>query len=152
MYKIMFVCHGNICRSPMAEFLMKDLVKRLGREEEFEIASSAVSTEEIWGNVGNPVYPPAKAELKKLGITCEGKRAQLLTERDGEYYDLLLCMDESNVRRAQRIVGNKNAAKCKKLLSYAGGGDVADPWYTRDFTATYQDIMRGMDGLLKTLR
>ncbi len=151
MYKIMFVCHGNICRSPMAEFLMKDLVKKLGRESEFEIASSAVSTEEIWGSVGNPVYPPAKAELKKHGISCEGKRAQLLTAKDGEYYDLLLCMDESNVRRAQRIVGSKYADKCKKLLFYAGGGDVADPWYTRDFTATYQDIMRGLEGLLKTL-
>ena len=151
MYKVMFVCHGNICRSPMAEFLFKDMVKRLGREDEFEIASSAVSTEEIWGGVGNPVYPPAKAELKKHGISCEGKRAQLLTKEDGEYYDLLLCMDESNVRRAQKIVGEKNGTKCKKLLSYAGGGDVADPWYTRDFTATYLDIMRGLKGLMGTL-
>ena len=151
MYKIMFVCHGNICRSPMAEFLFKDMVKRLGRENEFEIASSAVSTEEIWGGVGNPVYPPAKAELQKHGISCEGKRAQLLTKADGEYYDLLLCMDESNVRRAQKIVGEKNMVKCKKLLSYAGDGDVADPWYTRDFSATYLDIMKGLEGLLASL-
>ena len=151
MYKIMFVCHGNICRSPMAEFLMKDLVKKLERETEFEIASSAVSTEEIWNGVGNPVYLPAKAELAKHGISCAGKRAQLLTREDGEYYDLLLCMDESNVRRAQKIVGTKNADKCKKLLSYAGeNGDVADPWYTRDFTATYRDIMRGLEFLLKS--
>lgn len=149
MYKIMFVCHGNICRSPMAEFLLRDTVKKLGREEEFEIASSAVSTEEIWNGVGNPVYPPARAELRKHGITCEGKRARLLTKEDGEYYDLLLCMDESNIRRAQRIVGDRNAGKCKKLLSLAGGsGDVADPWYTGDFTATYRDIMRGIEGLL----
>lgn len=148
----MFVCHGNICRSPMAEFLLKDMVKKLGREGEFEIASSAVSTEEIWNGIGNPVYPPAKAELKKHGISCEGKRAQLLTQADGEYYDLLLCMDESNVRRAQKIVGARNAAKCKKLLSYAGeSDDVADPWYTRDFTATYLDIMKGLKFLLKAL-
>ena len=152
MTKIMFVCHGNICRSPMAEFLFKDMVKRLRRENEFEIASSAVSTEEIWGGVGNPVYPPAKAELQKHGVSCEGKRAQLLTKADGEYYDLLLCMDESNVRRAQKIVGERYAAKCKKLLSYAGEkGDVADPWYTRDFSATYLDIMKGLEGLIASL-
>ncbi len=151
MYKIMFVCHGNICRSPMAEFLMKDLVEKLGRADEFEIASSAVSTEEIRENVGNPVYPPAKAELLKHGVSCEGKRARLLTEGDGEYYDLLLCMDDSNVRRARKIVRAKDGEKCKKLLEYAGGGNVADPWYTGDFTATYRDIMRGLEGLLKTL-
>lgn len=151
MYKIMFVCHGNICRSPMAEFIFKDMVKKLGRAEEFDVASSAVSTEEIWNGVGNPVYPPAKTELQKHGISCEGKRAQLLTEADGEYYDLLLCMDESNVRRARKIVGAKNAEKCKKLLDFAGGGEVADPWYTGDFTATYQDLVKGLEGLLKTL-
>ena len=136
----------------MAEFLLKDMVKKLGRESEFEISSSAVSTEEIWNGVGNSVYPPAKAELAKHGISCAGKRAQLLTKADGEYYDLLLCMDESNVKRAQRIVGVENAAKCKKLLSYAGeNGDVADPWYTRNFTATYQDIMRGLESLLNVI-
>mgnify|MGYP003473441814 CR=1 FL=1 len=151
MYKIMFVCHGNICRSPMAEFIYKDMVKKLGRAGEFDVASSAVSTEEIWNGVGNPVYPPAKTELQKHGIFCEGKRAQLLTEADGEYYDLLLCMDESNVRRARKIVGAKNAEKCKKLLDFAGGGEVADPWYTGNFTATYQDLVKGLEGLLKTL-
>lgn len=151
MYKIMFVCHGNICRSPMAEFIFKDMVKKLGRAGEFDVASSAVSTEEIWNGVGNPVYPPAKTELQKHGISCEGKRAQLLTEADGEYYDLLLCMDESNVRRARKIVGAKNAEKCKKLLDFAGGGEVADPWYTGNFTATYQDLVKGLEGLLKTL-
>lgn len=151
MYKIMFVCHGNICRSPMAEFIFKDMVKKLGRAGEFDVASSAVSTEEIWNGVGNPVYPPAKTELQKHGIFCEGKRAQLLTEADGEYYDLLLCMDESNVRRARKIVGAKNAEKCKKLPDFAGGGEVADPWYTGNFTATYQDLVKGLEGLLKTL-
>ena len=152
MYKIMFICHGNICRSPMAEFVCKEMVKKMGREKEFEIASSAVSTEEIWGNVGNLVYPPAKAELAKHGISCEGKRAQLLTAKDGEYYDYLLCMDASNVRRAKKIVGERNGKKCQKLLSYAGEtGDVADPWYTRDFGATYRDVVRGIEGLLKDL-
>lgn len=151
MYKIMFVCHGNICRSPMAEFIFKDRVKKFGREEEFEASSAAVSTEEIWNGVGNLVYPPAKAELAKHGISCEGKRAQLLRECDGEYYDLLICMDESNVRRAKKIVGVKNANKCKKLLEFADGGEVADPWYTGNFTATYQDLVKGIEGLLKTL-
>ena len=152
MYKIMFVCHGNICRSPMAEFMLKDLVSKQGKAEEFFIESSAVSTEEIWNGIGNPVYPPAKAELKKHGIDCAGKRARLLTEADGGYYDLLLCMDESNLRRAKRIVGEKNAEKCKKLLFFAGTDeDVADPWYTGNFDLTYRDIARGLEGLLKTI-
>ena len=152
MHKIMFVCHGNICRSPMAEFIMKDKVETLGRGGEFFIASSAVSTEEIWNGVGNPVYPPAREELKKHGISCAGKRAKLLTKEDGEEYELLLCMDESNLRRAKKIVGEENAYKCQKLLSFVGeNGSVADPWFTRDFTAAYNDIQRGLEGLLKTL-
>lgn len=153
MYRVMFVCHGNICRSPMAEFLFKDMVKKAGREAEFEIASSAVSSEEIWNGIGNPVYPPAKAELARHGVSCGGKRARLLTAADGEKYDLFLCMDDSNVRRAKYILGAKHADKCQKLLSYAGeNGDVADPWYTRDFTATYRDIMRGLENLLIALK
>ncbi len=153
MHKIMFVCHGNICRSPMAEFQCKALTERLGIAKDFEIASSAVSTEEIWNGIGNPVYPPAKAELAKHGIACNGKRARLLTAKDGEYYDLLLCMDESNLRRARRIVGEKNAHKCQKLLTFADEqGDVADPWYTGNFTTTYTDIERGITGLLSHLK
>ena len=152
MHKIMFVCHGNICRSPMAEFMFKDLVEKAGRSSEFQIASCAVSTEEIWNGVGNPVYPPAKAELKKHGISCEGKRARLLTAKDGEEYDLFLCMDDSNLQRAKRILGIKNGEKCKKLLSYAGeNGNVADPWYTGDFSVTYYDIARALHGLLENL-
>ena len=147
----MFVCHGNICRSPMAEFLCKDLLKKQGREKEFTIASSAVSTEEIYRGVGNPVYPPAREELRKHGILCEGKRARLLTKEDAEEYDLFLCMDEGNLRRAKAILGEKHENKCKKLMSYAGGGDVADPWYTGDFSKTYQDLARGIAGLLKEL-
>lgn len=150
MRKIMFVCHGNICRSPMAEFLMKDLVKKAGREEEFFIDSCAVSHETVWNGEGEPVYPPAKALLSSLGIDCSSKRSKVLTEKDGENYDLFLCMDDSNVARAKRILG-KHGDKCKKLLSYAGEkGDVADPWYTRDFQAAYRDIMRGLTGLMET--
>lgn len=145
MHKVMFVCHGNICRSPMAEFLMKDLVEKAGRAEEFDIASTAVSSEEIWGGVGNPVYAPVKSLLLKKGISCAGKRAKLLTKTDGEIYDYLLCMDESNVRRAKQIVGEKNAKKCVKLLSFTGADeDVADPWWTRDFQEAYEDIYRGV--------
>ena len=145
----MFVCHGNICRSPMAEFLFKDMVKKAGRENEFEIASCAVSDEEVWGGIGNPVYPPVKKLLAQKGISCEGKRATVLTAADGEKYDLFLCMDDSNVRRAKGILGAKNAEKCKKILSLAGeSGNVADPWYTRDFQAAYEDIMRGLRALL----
>ena len=148
--KIMFVCHGNICRSPMAEFLLKDILQKQNLQDKYIVASSAVSTEEIFNGIGNPVYPPAKKLLASLNISCEGKRAKLLTKEDGEYYDLLLCMDDSNVIRAKRIVGEKNADKVKKLLSYAGdSGDVADPWYTRDFQTTYKDIMRGLNGLLE---
>ena len=152
MYKIMFVCLGNICRSPMAEFMFKDMVEKAGRAAEFYIQSSAVSDENVWNGVGAPVYAPAKAELAKHGISCEGYRAQVLTATDGDEYDLFLCMDDSNVRRARAILGAKNADKCKKLLSYAGDdGDVADPWYTRNFAITYQDLTRGLEGLLKTL-
>ena len=152
MYKIMFVCLGNICRSPMAELLLKDMVAKMGRKHEFEIASSATSDENVWNGVGAPVYGPIKSLLERKGISCAGKRAQVLKKTDGEYYDLFLCMDDNNVRNARRILGEKNAHKCKKLLSYAGETeDVADPWYTRDFETAYEDIQRGLDGLLDSL-
>ena len=148
-YKIMFVCHGNICRSPMAEFVFKDMVNKAGRTD-FEIASCAVSSEEIWGGVGNPVYPPVKALLKQKGIFCDGKRAVKLQPSDGEKYHLFLCMDESNLRRAKSILGERYAEKCKKLLSLLGSDeDVADPWYTRDFEQAYRDIERGCRKLLE---
>ena len=148
----MFVCLGNICRSPMAELLLKHMVEKMGRKHEFEIASSATSDENVWNGVGAPVYGPIKTLLERKGISCAGKRAQVLKKTDGEYYDLFLCMDDNNVRNARRILGEKNAHKCKKLLSYAGEtGDVADPWYTRDFEKAYEDIQRGLDGLLDSL-
>lgn len=152
MYKIMFVCLGNICRSPMAEYMLKDMVKKQGRSDDFYIESSATSDENVWKGVGSPVYPPAKAKLKSVGISCEDKRAQVLTARHGDTFDLFICMDDSNVRNAKRILGVKNEHKCVKLLSFAGEeGSVADPWYTGDFEATYRDISRGLNGLLQTL-
>lgn len=150
MIKIMFVCHGNICRSPMAEFLMKDMVKKAGREKDFLIESSAVSAEEIWGDVGNPVYRPVQALLAKQGISCDGKRATQLMFSDGDKYDLFLCMDDSNLRRAKSILGAKNAQKCKKMLSVIDeSGDVADPWYTRDFEQSYREIKSVCERLLE---
>ena len=152
MRKIMFVCLGNICRSPMAEYMLKDIVKKQGRSDDFYIESSATSDENVWNGVGSPVYPPAKAKLKSVGISCEDKRAQVLTASHGDIFDLFMCMDDSNVRNAKRILGAKNAHKCVKLLSFVGEeGSVADPWYTGDFEATYRDIGRGLNGLLQTL-
>ena len=133
----------------MAEFVLKDLAKKAGREREFSIASCATSTEEIWGDIGNPVYPPVKALLSRLGIVCEGKRAVLLTRADGEKYDLFLGMDDNNLRRMKGILGEKYADKCHKLLEYTGiGGNVADPWYTRDFETTYRYVYAACQALL----
>ena len=143
MVKILFVCHGNICRSPMAEFVMKDLVKKTGRSGEFHIASAAVSREEI----GNPVYPPARRELAKHGIACEGHRAHQITEAELEGYDRIYYMDASNARYLRRLFGDK-AAKCQPLLNH----DVADPWYTGDFTETWNDVLSGCERILEELR
>ena len=152
MIKIMFVCHGNICRSPMAEFVLKDTVKKAGRENEFVIASSATSTEEIWGGVGNPVYPPARDELKKHGISCEGKRAVQVKKSDYENYDYLICMDENNMRNIRRIIGSDPEDKVVKLLSFTGENrNVADPWYSGDFETCYRDIYNGCKALLEKL-
>lgn len=148
----MFVCHGNICRSPMAEFIFRKMVKERGLGESFSAYSSATSTEEIWGDVGNPVYPPAKKELLKHGITCEGKRAVQLKKSDYDRYDLFLCMDSMNLRNALRILGSDKDNKVKKLMDYTDEkGDVADPWYTGRFDVTYRDIEKGCIALLKEL-
>ena len=152
MVRIMFVCHGNICRSPMAEFILKDMVKKKGIEENFLIASSATSTEEIWGGRGNPVYPPAKAELKKHGISCEGKTAVQLKKEDYEKYDYFLCMDSMNYRNILRIFGSDKDEKVRKLMTFTSrGGEVADPWYSGDFSTAYRDIYDGCVGILKEL-
>ena len=120
MIKILFVCHGNICRSPMAEFVMKDLVQKAGLADQFYIASAATSTEEIWNGVGNPVYPPAKAELARHGIGCEGKRAVQLTRKDYEKFDYLIGMDSANIRNMHRMLGGDPEGKIFRLLSFAG--------------------------------
>ena len=152
-YRIMFVCLGNICRSPMAELLLKDMVKRAGRADDFVIASSATSDENVFNGVGAPVYYHTRVMLESKGISCEGKRAQVLTKAHADQYDLFLCMDGSNVRNATRILGAENAQKYKKLLSYSGeSGDVADPWYTRDFERSFRDVKRGLEGLLDELK
>lgn len=148
MIKILFICHGNICRSPMAEFIMKDMVAGAGFEDMFEIASAATSTEEI----GNPVYPPARRRLAQEGIGCEGKTARQMTRRDYEYYDLLIGMDSRNMQNIDRMLGGDPKGKVSKLLTHAGSGrDVADPWYTGDFDAAYADIEEGCRALLKEL-
>ena len=152
MTKIMFVFHGNICRSPMAEFIFKDMVKRKGLEDEFFVASSATSTEEIWGDVGNPVYPPAKAELAKHGISCEGKRAVQLKKSDYDKYDLFVGMDSMNIRNMYRILGSDPEGKIRKLMEFTDrGGDVADPWYSGRFDVAWRDIYDGCEGLLESL-
>ena len=148
MTKIMFVCHGNICRSPMAEFIMKKLVREENLESEFVISSSATSTEEI----GNPVYPPAREELKRHGISCAGKYAVQLKKSDYEKYDLFLVMDSNNLRNIRRIFSADPQNKIHKLLEYAGrNDDVDDPWYTRRFDVAYNDIYEGCQGLLESL-
>ena len=149
MPKILFVCHGNICRSPMAEFVMKRLVEEAGRADEVEIASAATSTEEI----GNPVYPPARRKLAEHGISCAGKTARQLRRSDYDHYDLLIGMDQYNLRNMQRMCGGDPDGKIHLLLDYTDRpGDVADPWYTDNFDATWRDCMEGCTGLLETLK
>ena len=147
--KLLFVCHGNICRSPMAEFFMKDLVEKAGLAEQFLIASAATSTEEI----GNPVYPPARQELARHGISCAGHAARQLTRRDYDDFDLLIGMDSANIRNMDRICGGDPQGKIHRLLDYTPRpGDVADPWYTGDFQATWRDVSDGCAALLDELR
>ena len=140
MIKVLFVCHGNICRSPMGEYVMKDLVAKAGLSDRFSIASAAVSREEI----GNPVYPPARRELAKHGIRCDGHAAHQITRRELESYDRIYYMDESNARYLRRLFGD-DAAKCRPLLPR----DVADPWYTGNFEATWNDILEGCQAILE---
>ena len=148
MTKILFVCHGNICRSPMAEYVMKHLVRESGREAEFEIASAATSTEEI----GNDVYPPARRELLSHGVECPKRKARRLTRRDFDEYDMIIGMDEENIYNMRRICGDGDAAKISLLLDFTDRpGNVADPWYTRNFAETWRDVCEGCRCLLKRL-
>lgn len=149
MTKILFICLGNICRSPMAEFVMKDLVKKTGLASQFHIESAATSREEI----GNPVYPPARRKLAEHGISCEGHAACQLTAQDYEEYDLLIGMEGANLKNMQRICGGDPAGKMHRLLDYTDRpGDVADPWYTGDFEATWRDVSTGCQGLLASIQ
>ncbi len=140
MTKILMVCHGNICRSPMGKYILQDMVEKAGISEHFDIDSAAVSREEI----GNPVYPPARRELQKHGISCAGHAARQITRRDLEYFDAIYYMDASNARYLRRLFG-ADAAKCQPLLNR----DVADPWYTGDFAQTWEDIVEGCQAILE---
>ena len=148
MTNILFICHGNICRSPMAEFVMKDLTAKSGLSAQFHIASAATSREEI----GNPVYPPARRKLAEHGVACGGHAARQLTAQDYWEYDLLIGMDQANLRNMKRICGGDPEGKLHLLLDYTSRpGDVADPWYTGDFDATWRDVLAGCQGLLRSL-
>ena len=148
MIKILFVCHGNICRSPMAEFVMKDMVEKAGLDGEIFIASAATTNDEI----GSPVYPPARRKLAEHGLSCAGKTARRLRYADYDEYDLLIGMDRENLYDMRNAFHGDPAGKVRLLMDYTGRpGDVADPWYTRDFEATWQDVGEGCRGLLKAL-
>lgn len=151
MTKILFVCHGNICRSPMAEFIFKDMVKKAGREDEFYIESAATSSDEIFMGKGNPVYPPAKEQLLLHGIDPKGKTARRLTKADYDKFDLIIGMDSMNMRNISLMLGNDTENKIKKLLDYCGGGDVDDPWYTGRFKEAYDCILKGCKALYQNL-
>ncbi len=148
MTRILFICHGNICRSPMAEFIFKDMVEKMGRSDEFNISSAATHYDEI----GSPVHYGTAKILDKLGISYSQKRAVHLEKSDYEKYDYLICMDNANVRNTIRIVGDDKDKKVHKLLEFAGlDADVADPWYTGNFDETYRDVLTGCEGLLRFL-
>ena len=147
MTKILFICHGNICRSPMAEFFMKELVKEQGLEEEFYIESAATSREEI----GNGVYPPVKRILEARGIDCSKKRARQMTREDYARFNYIVCMDEYNLRNMERIIAD-NDKKYSRLLDFTQNPhDIADPWYNGDFKTTEKEVEAGCKALLKTI-
>lgn len=157
--KVLFICHGNICRSPIAEFVLKDMVEKRGIEDQFEIASAATSTEEIWGGRGNPVYPPAQAVLRDHGIgrtaytNFSNKRARQVTRADYAHYDYLLCADAANIRNTMRITGPDTEGKIRLLLDFTDrpGRSIADPWYTDRFDETYRDVVEGCTAFLEVL-
>ena len=154
MIKVLMICHGNICRSPMAEFVLKDMVTKRNIKDKFIIASAATSTEEIWNGIGNPVYPPAREKLASGGISCKGKRAVQVKKSDYQSYDYLICMDFNNVRNLRRIIGEDKDGKVSMLLDYTKrpGASIADPWYTGNFDVTYDDIVEGCEGFLNYLQ
>ena len=148
MIKMLFVCHGSICRSPMAEFVLKRLVRERGIERDFIIESAATSREEL----GNPVYPPARRMLARHGISCSGKTAVQMTKSDYDKYDYIVAMDSMNVRNIMRIIGSDTKSKVSMLLDFTDHPrSVADPWYTGDFDSTYSDVTEGCQALLNTI-
>ena len=148
MIKVLFICHGNICRSPMAEFILKDMTATRGIADRFYIESAATSYEEI----GNPVYPPARAELAKHGISCKGKQARKLLKRDFDDFDYLIAMEGFNLRNIRREFGNELTERVSLLLDYTDRpGDIDDPWYTGSFDVTYREIVAGCEGFLQYL-
>ncbi len=152
MINILFICYGNICRSPMAEFVFQTMARERGCEQNFFVASAATSTEEIRNGRGSPVYPPARAELARHGIHCGGKRAVQVTKADYDRYDHLICMESKNVRDLMRIIGGDPQKKVSKLLDFTGcGGDIPDPWYSGRFEETYRQIAAGCAALLQKL-
>ncbi len=153
MIKVLFICYGNICRSPMAEFVLKDMVEKRGIAEQFEIASAATSSEEIWNGEGNPVYPPARKELEDHGIRCdENKRAVQLKKSDYDYYDYLIGMEPMNIRDIEKITGRRGG-KIRMLLSFAGSdAGIRDPWYSRRFDEAYRDVVKGCTAFLDYLQ
>ena len=150
--RICFVCHGNICRSPMAQFVFNKIIIDNGVRRLFSACSKATSSEEIYRGVGNPIYPLARKQMENMGIPYDkNKRAEQLQKSDYDNYDLFVCMDENNCRNARCIFGNDKENKIVKLLDYCGGGSVADPWYSGDFSTAYSDIERGCKALLKAI-
>lgn len=146
MIKVMFVCHGNICRSPMAEFVFKHMLEERHLSDKFYIASSATSREEI----GNSVHSGTKRKLREVGISCSGKTAVQLTKKDYEVFDYILCMESYNIKNALRIIGEDKDRKVHRLLDFSNRPrDIADPWYTGNFEETYNDILEGCEALLK---
>ncbi len=159
MIRILFVCHGNICRSTMAEFVMKDIVNKQGFADIFHIESSATHTDEIWNGVGSPVYPPARAKLREHGIGTSDnelgvskKRARLTSRADYEKFDFIIGMDSANIRDLNRLFSGDPQRKVSKMLDYTDrDGDVADPWYTGNFDATWRDVSEGCHGLFRSI-
>lgn len=149
MIKVLFICHGNICRSPMSEFILRDMVAKRGIADQFEIASAATSREEI----GNPVYPPAVRKLREHGIDPSEKRARQMTKQDYEYYDYLLAAEQYNIQNMLRIVGGDPEHKIHRLLDYSKHPrDIDDPWYSGDFETAYRDIVEGCEAFLESFK